>query len=167
VNTRRQLSLYVPRTEGALLEAVRRVLDPCAGWAHTGTRDSVQGGRDRAGVSHRYRVETAEVRSSTIMLDIGSPVKLDGHGVLLPCVAGEQAFHQLRSEVLGTTEIRRHAPHITLAHPRNPPPARGSLVDAMGLPENLSFTFATIFSIEQIAATLPWRVLREFALTRQ
>jgi hypothetical protein len=63
VNTRRQLSLYVPRTEGALLEAVRRVLDPCAGWAHTGTRDSVQGGRDRTGVSHRYRVETAEVRS--------------------------------------------------------------------------------------------------------
>jgi hypothetical protein len=88
-------------------------------------------------------------------------------GFLLPCVAGEQAFRQLRSEVLGTTEIRRHAPHITPAHPRNPPPARGSLVDAMGLPENLSFTFATIFSIEQIAATLPWRVLREFALTRQ
>jgi hypothetical protein len=82
-------------------------------------------------------------------------------------MAGEQAFHQLRSEVLETTAIRRHAPHITLAHPRNPPPAKGSLVDAMGLPENLSFTLVAIFSIEQIGATLSWRVLREFTLTRR
>jgi hypothetical protein len=35
----------------------------------------------------------------------------------------------------------------------------------MGLPENLSFTFATIVSIEQMGAALPWRVLQEFTLT--
>ena len=91
-------------------------------------------------------------------------MNFDGHGVLLPCVSGEQAFHQLRREALGATAIRRHAPHITLAHPRNPAPAKGSLVDAMGLPDDLSFTFATIVSIEQIEAKLSWRVLREFTL---
>ena len=149
MNTRRQLSLYVPRTEGVLLEAVRQVLDPVqAGLipAHvTLCREDEIGQVSAAKIELWLRTSAAQ----PVMLGFGNPVNFDGHGVLLPCVAGEQAFHQLRSNVLGATAIRRNAPHITLAHPRNPLPAKGSLVDAMGLPENLSFTFATIVSIEQ------------------
>ena len=165
MNTRRQLSLYVPHTAGAGLEAVRQVLDPVqAGLipAHvTLCRQDEIGQMSATELEFRIRRSAAQ----PVMLGFGSPVNFDGHGILLPCVAGEQAFHQLRREVLGATAIRRHAPHITLAHPRNPPRAKGSLIEAMGLPENLSFTFATIVSIEQIEATLPWRVLREFTLT--
>ena len=166
MTTRRQLSLYVPRSEGALLEAVRRVLDPVqAGLipAHvTLCREDELGQVSALEIETRLRMAAAE----PVTLGFGRPVSFEGHGLLLPCVAGEQAFHQLRIEVLGVTSIRRHAPHITLAHPRNPPPAKGSLVDAVALPENLSFTFTTIFSIEQVGATLPWRVLREFALAQ-
>ncbi len=167
MTARRQLSLYVPRAEGVLLEALRRALDPVqAGLipAHvTLCREDELGQVPAMEIEARLRMAAAE----PVTLGFGRPVSFEGHGLLLPCVAGEQAFHQLRIEVLGATAIRRHAPHITLAHPRNPPPAKGSLVDVMGLPENLSFTFVTIFSIEQVGATSPWRVLREFALTRQ
>lgn len=165
--TRRQLSLYVPRAEGALLEAVRRVLDPVqAGLipAHvTLCREDELGQVSAMEIEARLRMAAVK----PITLGFGRPVSFEGHGVLLRCVAGEQAFHQLRIDAQGATAIRRHGPHITLAHPRNPRPAKGSLVDAMGLPENLSFTLASIFLIEQVGATLPWRVLREFALTRQ
>jgi 2'-5' RNA ligase len=163
VNTRRQLSLYVPSTEGALLEAVRQVLDPVqAGLipAHvTLCREDEIGQVSATEIELRLRRSAAQ----PIRLGFGRPINFEGYGVLLPCVSGEQAFHQLRTEVLGAT-ARRHAPHITLAHPRNPPPAKGGLADAMGLAENMSFTFAAIASIEQIGAALPWRVLREFTL---
>jgi 2'-5' RNA ligase len=157
--------MYVPSTEGIQLEALRQVLDPVqAGLipAHvTLCREDEIGQLSAAEIEARLRRSAAE----PITLGFGRPVSFQGHGILLPCVAGEQAFHQLRTQVLGTTAIRRHAPHITLAHPRNPPPLKGSLADAMGLSENLSFTFATIASIEQVAAALPWRLLQGFTLT--
>jgi len=165
LNMRRQLSLYVPHTESARLDAVRRVLDPVQTDlipAHmTLCRE------DEIGEISALEIGSRLLRSAArpVTLSFGRPVNFEGHGVLLPCVAGEQAFHRLRTEILGSGSIRRHVPHITLAHPRNPPPANARLAGAMGLPENLSFTFATIVSIEQMGAALPWRVLQEFALT--
>jgi 2'-5' RNA ligase superfamily len=163
IRTRKQLSMYVPSPDGIQLELVREALDP------------VQAGLIPAHVTlcredEIDQLSTSEIeatlRSSAlrpVTLCFGRPVIFQGHGVLLPCVAGEQAFHQLRTHVLGTTAIRRHAPHITLAHPRNPPSSKSSLADAMGLPDNLSYTFAKIAYIEQIGAA-PWRVLQGFTL---
>jgi hypothetical protein len=157
--------MYVPSTGSAQLEALRQVLDPVqAGLipAHvTLCREDEIGQLSGAELEARLRGSEAQ----PVALGFGRPVSFDGHGVLLPCVAGEQAFHHLRTQVLGATAIRRHAPHITLAHPRNPPPGKGSIADAVGLPEILSFTFATIVSIEQTGVASPWRVLQSFALT--
>jgi len=164
IRTRRQLSMYVPSADGVQLESVRKVLDPVqAGLipAHvTLCRE------DEIDQLSALEIE-ARLRSSAVQpvtLCFGRPVIFQGHGVLLPSVAGEQAFHELRTHVLGTTAIRRDAPHITLAHPRNPPPSKSSLADAMGLPDNLSYTFAKIATIEQIGAA-PWRMLQGFTLT--
>jgi 2'-5' RNA ligase len=159
--------MYVPATESCQLEAVRQVLDPVQAAlipAHvTLCREDEIGHLSVTEVEVRLRKSEAQ----PITLGFGRPVTFQGHGVVLPCVAGEQAFHQLRAQVLGTSAIRRHAPHITLAHPRNPPPSHESVADALGLLENLSFTFDTIASIEQLGTARPWRVLQEFTLTRR
>jgi 2'-5' RNA ligase len=164
VNTRRQLSMYVPVATGAQLESVRQALDPVqAGLipAHvTLCRGDEIEQLSAPEVEERIRSSAVE----PITLRFGRPTTFQGHGVLLPCVAGEQAFHALRTCVLGTSAIRRNAPHITLAHPRNPPPSKSGIANAMELPENLTYTFVAISSIEQIGAA-PWRILQAFTLT--
>lgn len=160
---RRQLSMFVPAAEGLQLESVRRELDPVQAAlipAHvTLCRDAEI---DQFSIAEiEARISNAAVQP--IRLRFGRPVIFEGHGVLLPCVAGEPAFHELRTHVLGTTAIRRHEPHITLAHPRNPPASKCGLAGGMGYAENHSFTFATIVFIEQTGAA-PWQVLREFSL---
>jgi 2'-5' RNA ligase len=164
VNARRQLSMYVPKATGAQLASVRQKLDPVQAAlipAHvTLCRE------DEIDQLSADTIE-ARIRSSAvkpITLRFGRPTAFQGHGVLLPCVAGEDAFHALRAHVLGTAAIRTHAPHITLAHPRNLLPLKSGIADATGLPEVMTCTFDTIFSIEQIGAA-PWRVLQEFTLT--
>jgi len=155
--------MYVPTAEGVQLEAARKLLDP------------VQAGLIPAHVT-LCREDEIELMSASelgdrlrsramrpVTLCFGPPVIFQEYGVLLPCVAGEQEFHDLRTQVLGTTSIRRHAPHITLAHPRNPP-SSGRLFDTIGIPDTPSYTFATIVFIEQVAAA-PWRVLQEYTLS--
>jgi hypothetical protein len=162
VNIRRQLSLFVPVVEGVQLESVRHELDP------------VQSELIRAHVTLCREDEIVQLSASEIearlqgwakplTLSFGPPMIFQGHGVLLPCVAGESEFHELRAQLLGTTAIRRHSPHITLAHPRNPPSAKWALPDAVGLPQTLSYTFVEIASIEQVGGAA-WRVIREFRL---
>jgi len=155
--------MYVPAAEGARLESLRQELDP------------VQAALIPAHVTLCREDEIVQLSDSEVearlpdysakplTLSFGPPVIFQGHGILLPCVAGEREFHELRSRVLGTSTIRRHAPHITLAHPRNPPSANRSLADAMRLPYPMLYNFVTIASIEQIGDA-PWRVLRVFTL---
>jgi hypothetical protein len=166
IRTRRQLSMYVPRTDAVQLESVRKALDPVQAAlipAHvTLCRE------DEIDLLPPSQIE-ARLRSpalQAVTLWFARPVAFQGHGLLLPCIAGEQAFHELRTQVLGTSAIRRHAPHITLAHPRNPPSSKSGLVAAMKLRHNPSYTFATIAYIEQIGFA-PWRVHQEFKLTRR
>lgn len=163
VNTRRQLSMYVPAAEGARLESLRQELDPVQAAlipAHvTLCREDELVQWFDSEVEARLQASAAK----PLTLSFGPPVIFQGHGILLPCVAGEREFHEVRSQVLATSTIRRHAPHITLAHPRNPPSANRSIANAMRLPYPLSYTFVTIASIEQVGDA-PWRVLRVFTL---
>ena len=161
--TRRQLSMYVPSPDGVQLESARKALDPLQASlipAHvTLCRE------DEIGPSLISQMEARLANSAMqpITLHFGRPVTFEGHGVLLPCVAGEPAFHELRTHVLGTTAIRRHAPHITLAHPRNARWSKVGLADAIKIPDHLTYTFAAITYIEQIGIA-PWRVLQQFSL---
>lgn len=109
------------------------------------------------------RASLSALRHPPLVLAFDRPRPFSTHGVLLPCSEGESAFHRLRELVLGTQDIATLHPHITLAHPRNPPFAGDVLAAANALPEPLQLAFRRIDLIEQ-TGTGPWRVLESFAL---
>jgi 2'-5' RNA ligase len=155
--------MYVPEPEASELEGVRRLLDP------------VQSSLTPAHVTLCREDELAEVNTDSlasrlidakakhVTLRFGRPEIVHEHGILLPCIAGREAFHALREHVLGSRAIRHQAPHITLAHPRNPKSSKNSLANANRLPEAIAIRFAHIVLIEQTGAT-PWRVLQTYEI---
>jgi hypothetical protein len=158
---RRQLSLFVPSPHLAVLDAIRRILDPVQHRlipAHvTACRnDEIQG--VRAG-----QLDHSLEASAPITLSFGRAVPFDGHGILLPCIAGEEVFAAFRAQLLGTSKIRRQAPHITIAHPRNPKAERNDLARALELPAKIGITFRELCLIEQSRGE-EWRVLRRYPL---
>ena len=158
-----QLSMYVPRAAAAPLEAVRQVLDPVQHRlipAHvTLCREDELRGLRREDLALRASGFLAQ----SVELRFGPPVSFDGHGILLPCVSGELEFRELREHVLGTTHVRRQAPHITLAHPRNPKAPGNDLATARTLPPDLAFRFTSVTLIRQEGGG-PWQVLDELRL---
>ncbi len=161
--TRVQLSLYVPPPVAALLEAVRRRVDPVQARlipAHvTLCREDELAGLAREALAARC----AAPGSAPLTLSFGRPEAFHGHGILLPCTAGEPAYHVLRERLLGGGAIRRAEPHLTLAHPRNPVVQGDTLAIAQTLPEELHVTFGVARLIAQEPG-MPWRVLAEFPL---
>jgi 2'-5' RNA ligase superfamily protein len=162
--TRRQLSLYVPPTAARELDALRRVLDP------------VQAGLIPLHVTLCREDELATLSEASlyerlsapgvgpIVLEFGSPEAFFEHGILMSCVAGEGAFHELRRHVLGAAAVRTHRPHLTLAHPRNPKAPGNSLAYATSVTKGATFALPTVCLIEQHGAD-PWVLLRAFELT--
>ena len=159
--TRTQLSLFVPAREAALLDALRRRLDPVQASlipAHV----TLCRGQELEGIAPSDLAPRLEA-ARAITLGFGAPVEFDGHGILLPCTAGESDFAALRERLLGSRDLRRQVPHLTLAHPRNPrePGDRRAILTT--LPEVLAITFARVQWIEQTGSEA-WRVLEEFDL---
>jgi len=158
---RRQLSLYVPNDQAAHIEAIRRVLDPIQ---HALIPAHVTLCRDEetAGLTSEAIAE-ALAGAEPITLSFGRAVVFDGHGILLPCTFGAEDFANLRKRLLGADPLRTQAPHITLAHPRNPRAPDNTLTRAHELPAEYVLTFSAINLIEQ-APGEPWRVLGAFDL---
>jgi 2'-5' RNA ligase superfamily len=158
---RKQLSMYLPAAAAREIEAVRRVMDPIQHRlipAHiTLCREDEL--IDLAAIQHRLD----SVLMQPLTLRFGQPQIFSGHGVLLPCVAGEDAFRRLRETVLGSNDIREQMPHITLAHPRNPKAPGNTQQNASRLQHDITITFPTIFLIEQ-EGSAPWRVLSRTTL---
>ena len=69
----------------------------------------------------------------------------------------------MRRHVLGSAEIRRPRPHITLAHPRNPRSPDKGLASASRLPGASAITFSTVYLIEQKGRE-PWELIQEWNL---
>lgn len=161
--TRRQLGLYVPPGAAGILEAVRRQVDPVQARlipAHvTLCREEELDGLAPEVLAARC----AAPGVSPLELVFGRPEAFHGHGILLPCIAGESAYHALRSRLLGGGAIRRAEPHLTLAHPRNPRVPGDTLALANALPEALRITFDVARLIEQEPGA-PWRVLAALPL---
>jgi 2'-5' RNA ligase len=163
VNRRIQLSLYVPQSASAELETVRGVLDPVQASlipAHVTLcrEDEIQ---DLDPSVLRSRLAAPE--ATPVTLRFGPPEQFHGHGVMLPCVAGEPEFKSLRQWVLGSLAVRHQAPHITLAHPRNPKSARNALSDLPTLPNGIVITFNVVSRIQQDGIA-PWQVLEQYTL---
>jgi hypothetical protein len=105
----------------------------------------------------------ARAAPAPLTLVFGRPARSGGHGMLLPCTDGAEAFDALRRVVLDTTAVRAHAPHMTLAHPRNPRAPEKVAATYAVLPTPLVVTFAAVAVIEQRAAQ-PWVVRATISL---
>lgn len=119
--SRDQLSLFVDGPAADTLNALRARLDP------------VQAGLIPAHVTVCREDELQDLPAlgtdalrarlhghPPLTLRFGPPQRFGGHGVLLPCVAGQSALDELRRCLLGRESVRPQAAHLTLAHPRNP-----------------------------------------------
>ena len=158
-----QLSLYVPSPDDALLEAMRELFDPLQRRlipAHvTLCREDELAGIGLADLGTAFDGRAAR----PLTLRFGGPEAFQAHGVLLPCVEGAHDFQALRGQLLGAAASRRLAPHITLAHPRNPK-APGNRISNAAVPsDGLTLTFRSVRLIEQVDSA-PWRTLQEFSL---
>ena len=155
-----QLSLYITGAIREAIERVRRRVDPVQSSlipAHvTLCRDD-----ELSGVS-LDALTTRLAGRAPLRLAFGDVVAFGGHGMMARCSEGVELYSQLRRSVLGIG-AREAKPHITLAHPRNPR-APGNVLDAIDLefPLHVVFDLATL--IEEEAAGLAWRVIREFPI---
>ena len=163
MNSRTQLTLFVPPHQAQLIESVREVLDPVQSRliaAHvTFAREDEVGAMGCEALERRLE----DLASVDLTLIFGEPQSFNGHGVLLPCIAGEQDFQALRARVLGIHRNAGHRPHITLAHPRNPRASGNSSNNLAGMAHRTVVSFQKISIIMQESGA-PWRVLREFSL---
>jgi 2'-5' RNA ligase superfamily len=163
VETRIQLSLYVPSPSAVTLEEARRLLDP------------IQAKLIPAHVTLCREDELNDFELATlgpiidasgvgpITLKFAGPEIFQGHGVLLPCIGGDEEFHELRCRLLGSRTVRRHAPHITIAHPRNPRSAQNQPRNLSALQTDLVIRFTEVSHILQEAA-MPWQVIAKHPL---
>ena len=161
--TRRQLTLFVPHTDAAPIEALRATLDPVqhaliAAHVTLCREDELAALADGA---LEARLDAGAARAVT--LAFGRAERFDGHGILLGATTGLGEFQALRAHVLGRDDARTHRPHLTLAHPRNPRAPGNDLALARTLGDPLVVTFATATLIEQTDGG-PWRALREWGL---
>jgi 2'-5' RNA ligase len=161
---RLQLSLYVAEPEASALDALRARLDPVQ---RALIAPHVTLARDadidtRSGPDWRDRVAT--LREPVLRLRFGPAEAFHENGILLRCVGGVDRFDALRARILGPAALSL-APHLTLAHPRNPRAPGNSLAHALAeLPSPLELRFDALNLIEQCNGG-PWRVLAKARLS--
>lgn len=110
------------------------------------------------------RARLAAPAARCLTLQFGQPKTFAGHGVLLPCVAGDEEFSALRRWVLDSPDVRRAEPHLTLAHPRNPRSEHNTAANVAAAPRNLSVRFPGACLIRQQGAAA-WGLLELYALS--
>jgi 2'-5' RNA ligase len=157
---RRQLSLFLPVSERAVVESTRRRLDPLQ---HSIVPAHVTLCRDsEVEPWHQLRNSLESLTDVDITLSFGSPTRLPDGCVLLPVVGSTSSYDHLRRMILGD-HCKKHTPHITLLHPRN---AHGRVDDLLALstaafPTRVQFT--EISAIEQIDGGV-WSVVQRFGV---
>ena len=158
---RQQLSMYVPEGVAQAIEDVRKIVDPIQHRlipAHITLcrEDELQ---DNSTLHDRL----CRIPCKPFTLRFGGPEIFSGHGLLLNCIEGADDFRVLREYLLDSKTIRNQAPHITLAHPRNPKSAANSLGATAALPDVITINFSMIYLIEQEAGE-PWRIVTRYEL---
>lgn len=161
--SRDQLSLFIGEPEAELLNARRAVLDP------------VQAGLIPAHVTVCREDELHDLLplgidalaarllgSAPLVLQFGPPERFGGHGLLLPCTAGQPQLDALRRRLLGEGDLRAQPAHITLAHPRNPR-APGNVDPITLTPAAAALVLSDLRWIRQIDGG-PWQTIARFSL---
>jgi 2'-5' RNA ligase len=155
---RRQLSLFVAEPAASRLEALRAVLDPVQ-QSLIPVHATLAREDELAFVFEEdLQARLHALREPGLRLRFGAAEAFFEHGILLPCIQGAERFDALRARLLSGLD-KPLAPHITLAHPRNPR-APGNCLAAVleALPAPLDLAFDSLNLVEQHDGG-PWRVL--------
>jgi 2'-5' RNA ligase len=162
VDSRRQLSLYLPTDTAHRIEAVRSLVDPVQSRLIPAHITLCREDELTDLPSVLSRLESAPF--GPLDLCFGGAEPFGGHGWLLPCIGGEDRFRELREYLLASSRIREQRPHITLAHPRNPRAPGNVASNVSSLPEVLEVTCPRVTLIEQERGG-PWYVLETHELS--
>lgn len=161
---RRQLTLFVSKDDAATIEAIRRkynlqqreLIDSHVTLCR---EDEIENIVD---VLHNL----ANLTKKSLLIYFGRVTRFDdGKGVLIPATNENEAFHELRKQVLKglNDNPKRHEPHITLMHPRNSTCTDKIFeeIKQVNLPSQL--IFKSISLIEQVDGG-QWKTLKTFKI---
>ena len=155
---RRQLTLFLPPDQLAIVEPIRQRLDPLQ---HAIIRAHVTLCRDDELVPWQViRQRLANLGEVSITMQFGEPEVLRDGCVLLRPTHGAEQYQQLRHSVLGSS-AKVHGAHITLLHPRNAAGVRYNVAEIAPALAGLKATFCTIALIEKYGSS-PWLVQQEY-----
>ena len=160
--TRRQLTLFLPPAQQAIVEPIRQRLDPrqhALVPAHvTLCRDDELPSLDV--VDRRL----ADLGAFAFTMRFSGPQRLADGAILLRPTLGTDSYQRVRQSILGSS-AKVHGAHITLLHPRHATDSTFDLSEIAPLLTGLTATFRIISLIEQCGQG-PWRVRQEYgALT--
>lgn len=163
---RQQLTLFIRPEDASAIESIREKYNPeqqrlIAAHVTLCREDEIE---NLDPVLHNLQ----QLAAAPISIQFGSVTRFDdGKGLLIPAKGMNDAFDQLRLQILaGTnTKVRQHEPHITLMHPRNSTCTDEIFeqVSEVKLPE--SFTFNSIALVEQINGGR-WGIVHMFTLKK-
>jgi hypothetical protein len=143
------------------VESVRRLLDPIqASLIRAHVTLCREDELEKLG-SLELEARLRDYEPGALSLRFGPPERFHEHGMLLPCVEGQEDFQALRRWVLSSSAAKPHAAHITLAHPRNPKSAGNTSENATLLARGLSVTFPAVALIRQ-QGSAAWEQLSEY-----
>lgn len=155
---RRQLTLFLPPDQRAIVEPIRQRLDPRQHAlipAHvTLCRDGELA--DWPALERRL----SSLGALSLTLRFGAPQVLPDGCILLRPTQGAEQYQDLRRLLLGPS-APIHGAHLTLLHPRHATGAAPDLTEIATTLAGLAATFRTIALIEQRDGN-PWQVLREY-----
>lgn len=115
MKTRKQLTLFVPKKDGEIIELVRSKFNPTQ-------RNLIDAHitlcrEDELKDLERVLDKINEIRDFEVKINFGIPEKFkEQNGVYLPA-QNTKTFDELRGKILSNP--RKQMPHITLMHPRN------------------------------------------------
>jgi hypothetical protein len=155
---RRQLTLFLPPEQRAIVEPVRQQLDP---QQHAIIPAHVTLCRnDELTDWQALEQRLASLGEFSLTLQFGKPQVLDDGCILLRPVRGAEQYQHLRQSILGPS-AKIHGAHLTLLHPRNAPGVIYNLTEIAQALAGLTTTFHRIALIEQHGPE-PWRVRQEY-----
>jgi hypothetical protein len=163
-NKRLQLTLFVAPTDAILIEQIRREFNPVQYQLISSHVTLCR--EDELTDLQILKQNLALLKAREITIDFGEVIRFpEGKGVLMPTIAPNESFQQLRAEILkGMIACPRlQEPHVTLMHPRNATCTDAVFEEIKKYPLPRQLTFQKISLIEQEMGA-KWRILEEWGL---
>lgn len=159
MQTRKQLTLFVPKKYSEIIELVRNKFNPIQKElidAHiTLCRE------DEIADLEKVIKNLSKIKNSEIKITFGKPQNFsEENGVFLP-VKNSNSFDELRSKIISNP--RKQIPHITLMHPRNSDCDDKTLKEIQKYSFPKEIIFDEISLIEQENES-KWKILKTFKI---